>query len=96
MWIGIIALLVFIFFGFVVFALFVVDVVFIVINLLIIYLLFYYVRSELKRKIDLYILCALLALSVLLIVGNFLPLWSITTAFLITVGTSQAYTYSTQ
>ena len=95
MWPAIVALIIFLLFLIFLGALFLQDVLVTTANIVILYFLGLRVWTEIKKykRGELYVLCGVAALLVVTLVGNFLPLWFITTAALIAFALVHLYVF---
>ena len=86
-WMSFIILALFVLFAAIMLKLFLFTLVEVVINIFILYFLFLRIWTELTKykRGEIYAMGAIAALIIFLIVGNFLPVWSVTTIALITL-----------
>jgi hypothetical protein len=93
MWPTILILAVFIVFALILGFMFLIPLIVVGGNLVILYFLFLRVYTEITKykRGELYVLSGAAAIFLLLIIGNFLPLWWITTASLLAFAIAQVY-----
>ena len=93
MWPAILLLIAFLIFAIILITLFLIPLIIVAINIVILYFLFLRIYTEIKKygRGNLYLVSAVATVILLFLIKNFLPLWQITTAALLTFVIAHLY-----